>query len=277
MHLKVLEPLKRFSKCSKEDPILLLLDNHTSHCSLDDILYCRDNGIVMLSFSPHTSHRLQPLDVSVFGPFKRQCKVSFNNYLVNNPEVPQWITMSSQPFLRAFSPENIRKGFLSTGISPFNSDIFEDSEFCEPAGFEENKETRESAASSINSLPLIEFSNIDTTVPLPTAVAIEDGSTSAAAPLISVIEKTHTTPKAIRPFPKLGEKKSTGRPVAKSRVYTDTPEKDRLDERAAKKILKLQMRIIPKVKKHKFVKRVLNDSSSEDCDKYSLRDSDTSL
>jgi hypothetical protein len=30
----------------------------------------KENGIVMLTIPPHTSHRLQPLDKSVFGPFK---------------------------------------------------------------------------------------------------------------------------------------------------------------------------------------------------------------
>lgn len=34
---------------------------------------------------PHTSHKLQPLDVSIFGPFKQYCKGSFNNFMVNNP------------------------------------------------------------------------------------------------------------------------------------------------------------------------------------------------
>lgn len=38
------------------------MDNHTVHITLEAIQFCRDNGIVMLGFSPQTSHWLQPLD-----------------------------------------------------------------------------------------------------------------------------------------------------------------------------------------------------------------------
>ncbi|KAF2887625.1 hypothetical protein ILUMI_18548 [Ignelater luminosus] len=40
---------------------------------VEAINLCRKHDVVMLSFPPHCSHRLQPLDLSVFGPFKRQC------------------------------------------------------------------------------------------------------------------------------------------------------------------------------------------------------------
>lgn len=61
----------KVAKPSQEQKILLLLDNHHSHIGLDTINFARENGIVMLSFPPHCSHKLQPLDRSVFGPFKK--------------------------------------------------------------------------------------------------------------------------------------------------------------------------------------------------------------
>ncbi|XP_049310318.1 uncharacterized protein LOC125778074 [Bactrocera dorsalis] len=63
LFIDVLKHIQNNTKCSKEGPILLLLDNHSSHCSVDCINYSRDNGIHLLSFPPHTSHRLQPLNV----------------------------------------------------------------------------------------------------------------------------------------------------------------------------------------------------------------------
>lgn len=129
-----------------DEPILLLLDNHVSHCSLE--------AIVMLSFPPHTSHRLQPLDVNVFGPFKQHYKTAFNNFLVNNPDRTRGVTiydvpsLSSHSFLRAFSPENIIKGFSATGTLPFNPDIFPDSEFCESEEDGQHEDTSEPATSS---------------------------------------------------------------------------------------------------------------------------------
>ena len=59
------------TKCTKEKPVLLLLDNHDSHVSLDLVDYCRENGVVLVTFPPHCSHKLQPLDRSVYGPFKK--------------------------------------------------------------------------------------------------------------------------------------------------------------------------------------------------------------
>lgn len=47
-----------FAKPTKEKPILLILDNHESHVSLDCYLLCRQNGIILLSLPPHTSHRM---------------------------------------------------------------------------------------------------------------------------------------------------------------------------------------------------------------------------
>ena len=55
------------AKPSQDRKVLLLLDNHDSHISIDTLNFAKDNGIVMLSFPPHCSHKLQPLDRSVSG------------------------------------------------------------------------------------------------------------------------------------------------------------------------------------------------------------------
>ncbi|KAH1021752.1 hypothetical protein HUJ04_011237 [Dendroctonus ponderosae] len=53
-----------------EDPVLLLLDNHSSHCSLNTYNFCKERGMILLTIPPHTSHRVQPLDVTFYGPLK---------------------------------------------------------------------------------------------------------------------------------------------------------------------------------------------------------------
>jgi hypothetical protein len=50
-------------KPSKDKKVLLIMDNHESHVSIAAITKARENGIIMLIFPPHTSHRLQPLDM----------------------------------------------------------------------------------------------------------------------------------------------------------------------------------------------------------------------
>ena len=68
--LEFMKHFKKHAMPSKSNPKLLLLDNHESHLSIAVLNFTKDNGITMLSFPPHTSHKLQPLDRSVYGPFK---------------------------------------------------------------------------------------------------------------------------------------------------------------------------------------------------------------
>lgn len=49
---------------------LIIMDNHDSHIQLELLNYARENGILILTIPPHTSHKLQPLDRTVFGPLK---------------------------------------------------------------------------------------------------------------------------------------------------------------------------------------------------------------
>ncbi|KAH9643097.1 hypothetical protein HF086_008813 [Spodoptera exigua] len=77
---EVLKHIQKKSSCSKDNPILLLVDNHESHVTIEAVNYARDNGIVYLSFPPYTTHRLQPLDIGVFGPFKAKLKIAFNDW-----------------------------------------------------------------------------------------------------------------------------------------------------------------------------------------------------
>ena len=65
--------------------IVVLLNNHNSHCTLDAILYCRVNGTVMCTFPPHCTHPLQPLDVAVRGPFKTKGAKKQSSWLLTNP------------------------------------------------------------------------------------------------------------------------------------------------------------------------------------------------
>ena len=73
------------TKSSKEYPVLILLDNYESHLSIALIDYCRDNGIVLLTLPSHCSHKLQPLDQTVFGPFKKCVNTATDDWIKSNP------------------------------------------------------------------------------------------------------------------------------------------------------------------------------------------------
>jgi hypothetical protein len=61
------------------------MDYHESYCTLDPILCARGNGITLATYPPHCSHRLQPLDVGVMGPFKRKLRVAQLDWKTANP------------------------------------------------------------------------------------------------------------------------------------------------------------------------------------------------
>ncbi|KIJ36561.1 hypothetical protein M422DRAFT_179275 [Sphaerobolus stellatus SS14] len=56
---------------SYSDPtklILLIFDGHGSHEAPEMIDYAYEHGIILGELPPHTTHHLQSLDVSIFGP-----------------------------------------------------------------------------------------------------------------------------------------------------------------------------------------------------------------
>lgn len=128
-----LQHFKKYTNCSPENKMLLLLDNHESHLSIKCIDYCKSNGIVMLSFPPHCTHKLQPLDRSVYGPLKKAVNTQCDSWMRNNAgktmsiyDVPS-IMRDALP--KAVTPANILSGFRTTGIYPLNRDIFVDTDF----------------------------------------------------------------------------------------------------------------------------------------------------
>ena len=50
-----LDHLILHTSCTKDNPILLILDNHGSHISIQAVQKARDNGIVLLTIPPHTN------------------------------------------------------------------------------------------------------------------------------------------------------------------------------------------------------------------------------
>jgi hypothetical protein len=63
------------------------MDNHISHLDFQAVTFAKDNGIILLTIPPHCSHALQPLDVTVYGPFKKRLGASQNDWMFVNPGV----------------------------------------------------------------------------------------------------------------------------------------------------------------------------------------------
>ena len=109
------------------------MDNHESHVSMASVQLAKQNGLNILTIPPYTSHRLQPLDRSVFGPLKSRYNQAMDEWMRSNPgkivtiyNIPALI---NKAYLAAFTPGNIQAGFKSTVIYPFCRDIFDESAF----------------------------------------------------------------------------------------------------------------------------------------------------
>ena len=150
-----------YVKPTLDDKILLLLDNHQSHINLEVIDYAKKNGVVILSFPPHCSHKLQPLDRIVYGPFKRYYNNACNSWMQENPgktiSIYEIVDMVGRAFPRAMTPTNIHSGFRVSGIFPFDRDIFSDEEFMPSNVTDRLMEITEtpSTPSSSNQTPVI--------------------------------------------------------------------------------------------------------------------------
>lgn len=59
--LKFLDHFLVIEKCSKEERVLLIVDNHETNLSLEALDKASAYGIVVVTFPLHTSYKLQPL------------------------------------------------------------------------------------------------------------------------------------------------------------------------------------------------------------------------
>lgn len=274
---------------SKEQPVLLLLDNHESHLAVRTIDFAKEHGVVMLSFPPHCSHRLQPLDRSVYGPFKKYLSTAQDAWLRNNPGKSMTIYdvpgLAREALPLAVSPVNVTKGFKVTGIEPYNREIFSEDEFL-PSSVTDQPEPVSSSELPNQDCNLLlpevqiagtsSFNETDATMQESSATCSaipEAGSSSICATPSTSFEVKKTTPEAVRPLPKSVPRKTStrGRKKRKSAVLTDTPEKNALEEEQKKR----KATKSDKVKKQKVkaaTRKILQDSdgSSEEDECFCL-------
>lgn len=213
LFLKVLRHIVNHTRCSRENKILLTVDNHGSHTSVDAILFCRQNGIVLLSFPPHTTHRLQPLDVGIYSPFKTKLAVAFNDWMLSHPgrtiSIRNIAELANIAYLNSFTPSNIISAFKNTGIWPLNRLIFTDEDF---------------APSSVTDIPQ---ENTESAVELEASVEIPEVLVNEITPEqiadnkeASETEGTETMANFLNDFP--DQTHATSTPI-KKRVVPSTP------------------------------------------------------
>ncbi|KAK3907340.1 Protein TOPAZ1 [Frankliniella fusca] len=296
-----MEHFVKNTKSSKENPTLLLLDNDTSRLSLEALDIAKANGVTLLTLSPHTSHKTQPLDVAVFSPFRTYYDNAMRNWIMANPgkkvtmhHVSSFVKTAME---KAMTPGTILAGFRKCGIFPYNPDVFTEADFLAAAPFkkpDDNTPTPDEAAASGTG------TSSATTTP-PSSVGATP-STSAATSTDVCQEKTQTEsgrfvgPYAIRALPSQQEKAPTpgsrqNRRKGRSMIPTDTPEKQQLEAQKAaanarrstssgrgKRTISRRRAVVPAAKKTKTKTKIPSTSSEDEedvDDVVPLADSDT--
>ena len=102
---------------------LLILDGHGSHATAEFDRFCMEKRIIPLYMPPHSSHLLQPLDVSCFSPLKHlygqrvQEKIQKGILSIGKEDFLQIYPGVHQ---QALSSSNIQSGFAATSLIPLS-------------------------------------------------------------------------------------------------------------------------------------------------------------
>ena len=94
---------------------LPILNGHGSHATVDFDHFCKSNSIIPLYMASHSSHLLQPLDVSCFAPLKQAYGQQVQKSMqlgINHIDKQSFITLYSQQLVTTVLPYSIRKPLL---------------------------------------------------------------------------------------------------------------------------------------------------------------------
>lgn len=247
-------------KPTPDEKALLILDNHESHRSIEVIEYARANNVVILSLPPHTSHRVQPLDVSVYSSFKgrfekiaAQWHKKFPGRVITLFDIGG---LFAPAYLFAATPNNAISGFKATGITDCDINVFQERDFlpADVTGDNEldlsdppqnelaNNTTRSATASTEEPTSEVE----DDPDESPSSQLTQERHVPVSSPLAIELQlsspepsPTLLSPEDIRPIPKAVEKtiKQRNKRSQKSEVLTSTPVKNRIKANHVRQLL----------------------------------------
>ena len=108
---------------ANEKTRVLIWDGFGTHETLEVLEFCFENNIILCRMPSHTSHKLQPCDIAVFGPLKAAYRDQ-----VERMERGGVNTIGKQHFTYLYSPaserpltkKNILAAWRGSGLLPFN-------------------------------------------------------------------------------------------------------------------------------------------------------------
>lgn len=239
-----LQHFARTTKPTNNEPILLILDNHASHISIRIYNFCRKTGIILLSLPPHTSHRLQPLDLTFYSPLKsvfyRECSLYLKTKSSLSRESERKISqyelaeLFNRAYVKVATMDKGISGFSAAGISPLNPDKFIGT-YLEPAISEQEVEIEiaEEDGEQPDMPKSTEQANTILETSTYTDLSFENENEPQPGPSRAVqVTDISPLPGTSKSYSNdiVSKNVSKGRPKQKSEILTATPMKEKLEE-----------------------------------------------
>ena len=117
--------IPHINKQEIQKPVILFVDGHSTHTSLQVSQLCEENGVILYLLPPNTTHILQPADVGPFRPLKAYWSQAVHKFQLENPNCVvrrQNVAPLLKDVLAKIKPSSIRNGFSATGIYPCDPD-----------------------------------------------------------------------------------------------------------------------------------------------------------
>ena len=93
-----------------------MLNGHNSHLNIRFLDWCTKHRILVCAYPSHLTHRLQPLDVSLFGPLTQYYLLELDDYIHKSfrrrgMSKKEFFGLFWLAFERAFTEKNIKSGW----------------------------------------------------------------------------------------------------------------------------------------------------------------------
>lgn len=107
---------------------LLILDGHSSHINMAFVDWADAHGIILMVLPPHTTHRLQPLDVGLFQPLSTAYSKGLNELMSStfafiSMTKPLFYSIFKDAWNASFTEKNIQSAWKKSGIFPLDPDM----------------------------------------------------------------------------------------------------------------------------------------------------------
>ncbi|CAG4949152.1 unnamed protein product [Colias eurytheme] len=109
-------------------PVILFVDGHISHLSLQTSQFCEEKGIVLVALYPNATHLIQPMDVAVFKPLKEAWRRHVQNWRIDKIKNDEPHMLKKKDFAKllhevmgnTISKSILANGFKKCGLFPWN-------------------------------------------------------------------------------------------------------------------------------------------------------------